>query len=49
MGQVKKEMSVSDLSDIYRLFGLGLIFGGILSTIPFMIGYVINGVWEIMK
>jgi hypothetical protein len=30
------------LSDVFQLFGQGLIVGGLLSFIPFVIGFVIQ-------
>lgn len=42
-------LSNTDLSDIYKLFIDGMIIGGLLSAIPFMISYAINGVINLIK
>lgn len=35
-------LSINDLSDIYKLFINGMMVGGLLSGLPFIIGYMIN-------
>lgn len=39
----------NDLLEVYKLFNYGLIFGGIISFFPFIIGWFINFVISIIK
>lgn len=42
-------LTINDLSDIYSLFIEGFVIGGILSAIPFIISYAINGIIRIIN
>lgn len=37
------------LSDVYRLFVDGLTIGGLLSALPFLLGYVINWLVQLVR
>lgn len=43
------DFSVYDLSEIFTLFGDGLLLGGLLSGIPFVLGYTISFLVSLMK
>lgn len=38
-----------DLTSIFELFGQGMIIGGLLSGIPFMIGYTANALFKFIR
>lgn len=42
-------ITIEDLQDIYSLFIDGMLIGGILSTIPFILGYTINFIYSLMR
>lgn len=42
-------LSIDNLADIYKLFINGMMVGGLLSGIPFIIGYAINAVIRIAQ
>lgn len=42
-------MSASDLTEIFKLFGSGLIIGGLFSGFTFLTGYFINSLFELTK
>ena len=42
-------MSISDLPEIMKLFSYGMMFGMILSGIPYILGLGINTLFKIMK
>lgn len=42
-------MTMSDLPDVFMLFSQGVIIGGLLSGLAFMIGWIINFVLSIVK
>lgn len=39
-------MTTENLTEIFSLFGKGIIFGLILSGFPFIVGYFINSVFN---
>lgn len=41
-------LTVDDISFVYSLFGNGLIVGGLLGSIPFIIGYAIGGIFSVI-
>lgn len=50
MGENNKIMlSNNDLSSIFELFGQGLIIGGLLSGIPFILGYTVNAILKFIR
>lgn len=42
-------MSVADLTEVFKLFGSGLIIGGLFATTSFLVGYFINFIFELTK
>lgn len=42
-------ITIENLSDIYSLFISGILIGGILSAIPFILGYTINYIYSLIK
>lgn len=42
-------LSYNDLSDIFALFINGMMVGGLLSGLPFLIGYGINALIKIAQ
>lgn len=43
------ELSITDLSDIYSLFLYGFAIGGLLSGLPFVLGYAIQALIRFFK
>lgn len=39
-------MSTENLTEIFELFGYGLMIGGLLSAMAFIVGYTINFVFN---
>lgn len=42
-------ITIDDLQEIYSLFIDGMLIGGILSAIPFILGYTINFIYSLIK
>lgn len=42
-------MSISDITDIFSLFGQGFIVGAFFSGLAFMIGWFINLILSLVK
>lgn len=41
-------IQLSDLSDIFSLFSQGMAIGVILGGLPFIVGYAIQGILNVM-
>lgn len=39
-------MNIDNLTELYKLFSEGLALGGLLSAIPFMLGFAINALYK---